>query len=384
MRARARVLAGGALAALAIAGCTSAGSSNSSVTATGDTLSIWLSVPPGAASDPAQQDVIDAERLAFQRNHGEVKDFKVRLRTAAGAELSDNARTAIQDTSAIAYIGELAPGSSEGTVGITNALDLLQVSPTDTALELTTSTPAVVGAPSKYYESWSTYGRTFARVVPDTAREAAADVAEMAAVHATSVYAGDDGSAYGAALAAAVVKDAPVHSLTVSRSLAGAGAVFYGSASPAAAARWFAKAAQADPDGRLFGPSALSSPAFAAALPAAAASRMYVSTPGFGASALPPAAVSEFVQPFVAAYHHQPAAEAIFGYEAVAAVLHVLAEAGAGASDRATVVHDFLALKDRASVLGTYSIDAAGDTSLASFVFERVRSGALVQVKSGP
>ncbi len=66
---------------------------------------------------------------------------------------SDNARSAIEDSSAIAYIGEPEPGLSANSIGITNAQDLLQVSPTDTAPELTRSTPAVKGAPRSYYES---------------------------------------------------------------------------------------------------------------------------------------------------------------------------------------------------------------------------------------
>ena len=94
-------------------------------------------------------------------------------------ELSNNARAAIQNPSVIAYIGELAPGSSDGTVGITNALNMLQVSPTDGALELTRPTPAVPGAPTSFYESWSTYGRTFAHAAPSTEQEAAVLAAAM-------------------------------------------------------------------------------------------------------------------------------------------------------------------------------------------------------------
>jgi hypothetical protein len=43
-------------------------------------------------------------------------------------------------------------------------------------------------------------------------------------------------------------------------------------------------------------------------------------------------------------------------------------------------VRDFRALKDRASVLGTYSLDN-GDTNLAPFVFSRVQSGQLTPFK---
>ncbi len=77
----------------------------------------------------------------------------------SGPKLSDNARAAIIDSSSIAYLGEVAPGTSDQTVGITNALALLQVSPTDNALELSAHTPAVSGSPHSYYEQWGTYGQ---------------------------------------------------------------------------------------------------------------------------------------------------------------------------------------------------------------------------------
>ena len=70
--------------------------------------------------------------------------------------------------------------------------------------------------------------------------------------------------------------------------------------------------------------------------------------------------------------------QAIFGYEAMSAVLAVLREAGTAANNRPTVVHDFLSLKDRRRCSGTYSINSDGDTSLAPFVFSRLAHGSLV------
>jgi hypothetical protein len=241
MPARTRVLAGAACAAIAavLAGCgTTTTSATSSVLAKGTTLSIYLSVPPSAASDPEQSDTVLAEQLACAQDSGEVSDFKAVCIRVAQHEVSDNARTAIVNGGAIAYIGELAPGFSEDSVGITNALDLLQVSPSDTALELTQSTPAVSGAPSKFYEDWDVYGRTFAREVPSSAQEAQAQVAEMRSLHLKSLYVGDDGSDYGKTIALAVRQDAPP-SITVSASESGAAAIFYGSDSPLAAAKFF-------------------------------------------------------------------------------------------------------------------------------------------------
>ena len=107
---------------------------------------------------------------------------------------------------------------------------------------------------------------------------------------------------------------------------------------------------------------------------------LYVSVPGFLPADLSPAGQT-FASSFTSAYGHAPAAQAIFGYEAVAAVLSVLKQAGTSANSRTTVVKDFFAIKNRQSVLGTYSINSNGDTSIAPFVFKRLTAGKLVPFK---
>ena len=138
-----------------------------------------------------------------------------------------------------------------------------------------------------------------------------------------------------------------------------------------------AAVAAANPSEKLFAASALDDAGFAASLSPAASPSLRVSSPGFTSATLP-ASGRGFVTAFTSTYGHAPAPEAIFGYEAMSAVLAVLREAGTSANNRTTVVKDFFALRNRASVLGTYSINANGDTSLAPFVISRVASGQLV------
>ncbi len=248
---RSRVLARGraacacALITAGLAGCTSSGAANSSVTATGNVLRIYVSA---ATTDQPQvaQDVLDAERLAFNQGPHTIGRFLVRMQTVRGSTLSEQARTVIQDQSAVAYLGEIVPGSSEESLGITNALDILQVSPTDTALELTQTTPAVANAPDDYYESLSTYGRTFARVVPTSGDEAQAQAQEMESLGVSKLYVSSDGSDYGRAIAYAVSHDVG-HGITLVNSQADADGVFYGSASPRVAARFFNGVASVEP-----------------------------------------------------------------------------------------------------------------------------------------
>lgn len=370
--------------AATISGASSCGgaSSGSTIAVAGTKLTIYASVPAGA---PSGADILAAEQLAFRQGPNQVGKYQLVFKPLSAAKVSDNARTAIQDLSAIAYLGEIAPGTSRDSVGITNGGDLLQVSPTDTAVELTQGTSAVPGAPNAYYEALSTYGRTFARVVPNTAKEAKAQVQEMHNLGVSKLYVADDASQYGAAIALAVRTEAAAASLAAVRGPAtaasfkasGADAFFYGASPAAASSAATLLATVAESTGaKLFVPSALDTTTFASKL-GAASLHLYVSSPGYLPSDLTPAG-QQFVTQFQSASGHQPSLEAIFGYEAMKAVLAVLQQAGTSANDRSKVVRAFLSINNRSSVLGTYSINANGDTSLAPFVFSRLRAGALV------
>lgn len=380
---RSTVLArAGACVALAasLAGCAAA--ANSTVTVAGSTLTVYQSAPSGGAGGQAAQDVLDAERLALQQAGSQVGRYSVRLVQLSGGKLSGHARTAIKDTSAIAYLGEVQPGDSADSVGINNAQGLLQVSPTDTALQLTVPSTAVPGSPSMYYESLKTYGQTFARVVPNTSLEAKALISEMQTRGVKRLYLATDGSDYGKALLLALTNDAAGASVAVQHSSSGADGALYAGVSPAAAAQALNQIAAAAPTTKLFGPSALAGSDFLSALSPAAAKQTEISSPGFLSSNLPAGAAQSFITPFRSSFGHSPAPQAIFGYEAMNAVLAVLKEAGTSANNRATVVHDFLTLKNRQSVLGTYSIDPSGDTNLGQFVISHVRAGQLQPFKS--
>jgi len=387
---RSRALAGSGvacLAALAVAGCSPTGSgsssSSSSVTISGPTLAIYLSEPSDLSSNTAAQDIAYAEQMAYSAHKAEVKSYKLTLIRVHARTQSDNARNAIIDPRTVAYLGEIEPGFSDATVGITNAQDVLQVSPTDNALELSDNTPAVSGGPKSYFESWSNYGRTFARLVPSGSAEAKAQVAEMKSLGVSRLYVGDDGSDYGRALADAVRSDARAAGLTIESSIGEeVNGYFYGARSPTAAAHFFNHIAATSPAAKLFGPSSLNSGAFTSAL-SGSVHNLYVSIPGFLPKDLP-AQGKAWVAQFKAARGHDPNVEAIFGFEAMSAVLRVLASEGRKANNRTRVVSGFMHQRNVQSVLGTYSIDGAGNTSLNAFVFARMRGGRLVPFAAAP
>lgn len=386
--ARGRALTGCAvvIVAAALAGCSTTGATSSSIP--GGALTIYISRPPGQLTS-AQQDVILAEQLALHQIGGTIGKFTIKEVPVEGGKLSDHARTAIADPTAIAYIGELVPGSSAQTIGITNAQGVLQVSPTDTALELTQAVPQVTGSPGVYYESLSTYGQTFGRVVPNTKFEAKALVGEMQALGVKRLYVKSDGSPYGDTLGGLITGDATPAGITIASSSSGADGVMYAGSSSAGAAQLFDQAVSSSPSVKLFAPSALADDTFAATLSGAAQRDTYISSPGFTAADLPSQA-SQFAAAFRAAYGHAPSTQAIFGYQAVASVLAAMQKAGGSANSRSDVVHDFFSIKNRDatwpdSAVGSYTIDKSGDITYAGgapFVFSRIRDGALVPFKA--
>jgi branched-chain amino acid transport system substrate-binding protein len=389
---RSRWLACGATVVLAagVAGCAGAATTNSTVT--GSTLTIYSSEPAGIAGTPHAQDVLAAEKLALDQAGGQVGHFKIKLNVAHGDKTSDNARSAIEDTNTIAYLGELAPGSSADSIGITNGgHGLLEISPTDTAIALTQTSPVVKDSPGVYYQSLKTNGRTFGRVVPASVHEATALVTAIKQLHVTKLYVTDDGGDYGKAIAFEVARDAGSQGVSVVKGppvaanvkSSGAGAVFVGASSEALAAKLFNDVAVGSPKAKLFGASALNDNSFASALSPSAQANTYISSPGFMPGDLTQAG-RKFVTDFRAAYGHEPVPSAIFGYEAMSLVLDVLRRAGAGANNPSTVVSEFHNTKNRNSDLGTYTISASGDTSLtpAPYVLSHFKAGKLVPYES--
>ncbi|MFL5822817.1 MAG: hypothetical protein ACJ764_05175 [Solirubrobacteraceae bacterium] len=159
------VVTGAAIAAL-MAGCST---TPPAPTVSGKNLTVYYSTLPKLANDQKAQDVIHAEQLAFDQFKGQVRGFTLRFLPLKKPLISDNARTAIEDKSSVAYVGEIEPRTSTDSLGITNAQDLLQVSPAEG--------PPV---PTDDFQSFSTYGRTFASMAPGSAQEAQAIAGQAA------------------------------------------------------------------------------------------------------------------------------------------------------------------------------------------------------------
>ena len=73
-----------------------------------------------------------------------------------------------------------------------------------------------------------------------------------------------------------------------------------------------------------------------------------------------------------------PNAYALYGYEAMSVALASIRNAGLHGNDRQTVVNEFFATKNRDSVLGLYSVQADGETTLSRYGADRVQDGRAV------
>jgi len=129
----------------------------------------------------------------------------------------------------------------------------------------------------------------------------------------------------------------------------------------------------ADPHLLLLGSSALSDPSFTTAI-GDASTRTYLTTP-----ILPLTAYSPPAAKVLADYRRQfggsPGPYALYGYEAMSVVLDAIRRAGDRGNDRQTVIDRFFATRDRASVLGRYSVLASGETTLTRYAVDRVSDG---------
>jgi branched-chain amino acid transport system substrate-binding protein len=127
--------------------------------------------------------------------------------------------------------------------------------------------------------------------------------------------------------------------------------------------------AAALPDAKLYGPDGVAESGFVdpkeGGIPADIAPRVKVSVATLNPDSYPPEG-QEFFKAFTEKYGEEnPDPYAIYGYEAMRLALDVIERSGTG--EKADIIKALYETKDRTSVLGTYSIDENGDTTLTDY-----------------
>jgi branched-chain amino acid transport system substrate-binding protein len=402
-----RALAGAAFASLALVatGCggdDDGGGSTGSADTGSKNLTIYSSLPLQGDNRVQSTSVVNGEKMALAEAGGKVGDYTIKYvslddSTAATGKwepgaVSSNARKASQDKSTIAYLGEFNSGASAISIPILNEAGILQISPANTYVGLTRSEGAEKGEPDKYYPSGK---RTYGRVVPADHIQAAAQVSYQKDQGCKQLYILNDKEVYGKGIADAVSEGAAGAGIKVMgndgidtkaanfRSLAtkvkgsGADCMFFGGIVENKAVQIWRDVHAANPTMKLFGPDGVALTDFSSKIPASAAKLTYITNPTLDPKLYPPAAQDFFTQ-YKQKYGSDPEPYAIYGYEAMKDALLAIQNAGDKGNDRQAVIDQFFQIKDRDSVLGKYSIDSNGDTTLSDYGGNIVKGGKLV------
>jgi len=378
-------------------------SSSGGATAEGTTLKIYSSLPLQGTSRGQSEAVINGEKLALDAVGGKVGKFTIKYTslddstpqnpgTADEGKTAQNARQAVRDKSTIFYLGEFNSGGTKVSLPILNKANIPQISPSNTYIGLTTDEPgSEPGEPDKYYP---TGNRTYARVVPRDKVQGAALVSVMKEDGCKTATLWNDKSTYGAGLARNIKQSAEAGGLKIEneqgtdknspnyRSIASkvkSDCFVWAGVTGENGVQVFKDVAAANKTVKLYGPDGVTEEAFSnpkkGGVPASVGARTKTTVATLGSAKDLPASAPVLAK-YKTTYKTQTVDPyAIYGYETMALALDVLKRAGAKANDRAEVVKQLFATKDRQSVLGTYSIDANGDTSLTDYGLYVIKNG---------
>jgi branched-chain amino acid transport system substrate-binding protein len=380
------------------------------------TLTVYSSLPLQGAQRPQTTDMVKGIQLALEQAGNRAGEFTVKYESLddstaqAGSwtpeATTSNARKAAQDDSTAIYIGEFNSGASAVSIPILNEAGIPQISPANTAVGLTSDEPgAAPGEPDKYYPSGQ---RTYARIVPKDTIQGAALATVMKQDGCTKVQMTNDKEVYGAGLAKniesaaeaqgfeiisneAIDKNAPNYRSLAARSAdAGADCFIFSGITANNAVQLYKDFEAALPDAKLYGPDGVAEAGFVdpkeGGIPADVAAKVQLTV-----ATLSPDQYPEEGQEFFEAFrkkHDEPNPNpyAIYGYEAMRLALDAIARSGTG--ERADILSALFETSDRESVLGTYSIDENGDTTLSDYGVYTVEGGELafdrtIQAKGG-
>jgi branched-chain amino acid transport system substrate-binding protein len=318
-----------------------------------------------------------------------------------GAVETENANKAVSDAAVVAYIGTFNSGAAKLSIPILNKANLVMVSPANTYPGLTKigKGDSSKGEPDVYYP---TGVRNYARVIvaDDIQGAVAANWAKSLGV--TSVYILDDGQLYGKGVADVFNKSATALGITVIAQesidpkaadykalMTKVGAsnggkapdmIYVGMVIDSNGAQLLKDKVGAMGDNtkvKFMGPDGMQTQALIDGTGATVAEGAYATVGGVPFAQLP-AAGQQYLKDYAAAYGATNEPYSVYGYEAANVVINALetvCKNGGDPTDRVTVLKAVFATKSFSGVLGTWSFDQYGDTSLTDMTGYVVKSG---------
>ncbi len=387
-----------AMLVLILAGCGSSGKSEGTTEnpPRAKTVEIYSSLPLRGAAAADGRAIVAGIKLALAQLHGRAGDWRVRyisLDDASGAagtwdldRTLANAHRAVADPAAVYYIGEFSSDASEVSIPILNQAGLAQLSPANTYVGLTTSDPgSASGEPSRYYP---TGNRSYFRIVPRDTVQAAAGLLAMKQAGCARVAIAHDTEPYGVGLAELLEAQRGYYGVSVLSSTAiganipdyrsyalglrlqGADCLYLAGTASAAAVQVARDVHLAIPTARIFGGDGVCTGTYTNAALGGVGGAV---DPRFECTRLPQKLTAypggrAFSAAYRARYRTPPGNPyAIYGYEAMRLGLDTISALGPHAGSKSAVLAALQATAGRRSVLGTYSFDKDGDTTLRSY-----------------
>jgi branched-chain amino acid transport system substrate-binding protein len=398
----------GALAASAVFVVTACGSTGTD--GGKGTIQIWSELPRQGSSKGQTDTIVNAIKLAIEDRGGAVDGWTINYvdqddSTAEAGQWTPERATALATEAAstddlVGYIGTFNSGAAKIVIPVLCQAGIPMVSPANTYPGLTKPGKGEPNEPGVYYPNGCTHN--YYRTVPADDLQGQVGAEWAAELGAVEVYVIDDSQIYGKGIADVFEASAADAGLTVLahdqitgketdyKALAekikaeGADLVYFGGITQQNAGQLWRDIKAAMPDVLMMGPDGIYENAFIEAA-GEAAEGTYLTFGGTTADQYTGKA-AEFRDAYSAKYTEAIQVYTIYGYEAANVLLAAIDTASkAGAGDAAALREGTLKAlsetKDFEGVLGTWSFDENGDTSLLTFSGTQVTDGEFTFVK---
>jgi branched-chain amino acid transport system substrate-binding protein len=370
------------------------------------TAKIVSDLPLQGANRAQTTTMVNAIKMALEERNNKAGDVNIEYESLDDAtaqsgqwdpaKCAENAQETAQDEEVIGWIGPFNSGCAAVEIPILNEAGLGMISPANTYIGLTKE-GGEPDEPDKYYPTGE---RNYARVIVADDKQGAAGAKLMEDEGMESVYILDDRETYGKGLADQFQKAAEDSGIeVVGREGIDGSASNYRSL--------MNKIAQAQPDAIYFGGiiennaaqlikdkvgAGMSNDEVAFIGPDGifvdellsqagdAAEGIYVTFGGLPESELS-AKGKEFVKNYEQKYDDEIQPYTAYAYEAANVMLDAIERASdeaGGVPERQAVVEQIFATEDYNGVLGTWSFDEDGDTTLTELSIQRVEDGEFV------
>jgi branched-chain amino acid transport system substrate-binding protein len=362
------------------------------------TMRIYISLPLSGANAREGKSIENAMTLAFEqlvRNPLVCRGaFKLEWASLDGATAADekrNAERAAADANALAYLGTLSSDTARISAPILNKAGLVMISPANTYPGLT---KAWGKDEPKLYQPGGT--PNFLRVIPadDVQANMAAKwakslgVREVYLLHDTGVYGQGLADAFRASVKPLGLVEVGYNGMLITNTTAFGplaqqiqkaqpDLIYYGGAATSNVGLFVNVLRGAGVTQTLFlGADSLLNPAFAESLNTST-TRVIATSPGLTDAKLPQRG-KRFFADYQKKFSEAPSFYALYGYEAMSVAVRAITTACK--KERTAVRDAAFALKNFNGVLGTWSFDANGDTTLTSMKGNRVVKGKWEEV----